>query len=166
MYPRAVDACEEQLRGTELVLGDLADVVAPGKLGIGQGCAEAVGAEAGPAALVEQADSAGIVEEWGPECGQRPVAHVERLARIEQVQPVHRNGLLHREGSRAQERGHQPRAGRGLQQVEQPSRVVAVRMGQPDPPHVGRVDDRTERVEESPVRQTQPGVNDHRFGGV
>ena len=37
MYPRAVDACEEQLRGTELVLGDLADVVAPGKLGIGQG---------------------------------------------------------------------------------------------------------------------------------
>jgi hypothetical protein len=39
-------------------------------------------------------------------------------------------------------------------------------VGQPDPAHVARIDDRPERVHEAAVRQAQAGVDDERLGGV
>lgn len=86
------------------------------------------------------------------------------MAGVEQIQPVWRYLPLCRHGSCAEEVGHQPRLRCRIEEVEQGSGVVAVWVRQPDPAHVGRVDDRAEGVQEAPAWQT--GVNNDGFGGV
>ena len=55
---------------------------------------------------------------------------------------------------------------RRVQQREQAAGVVAIRMGEPDPSHVGRVDHLGECGEEITVRKANTGVDDDRFGGM
>lgn len=54
----------------------------------------------------------------------------------------------------------------GFEQCEQPTGVVAVRVGEPDPADVRGVDDAAEVGQEVPVGQAEPGVDHHRFAGV
>ena len=51
--------------------------------------------------------------------------------------------------------------GAASEQVEQPPGVIAVRVGQPDPPDVGRVQHRAQGADEVAVRQPEPGIDDH-----
>jgi hypothetical protein len=53
-----------------------------------------------------------------------------------------------------------------FEQLKEATSVVSIRVGQPDPPHVGRVDDRRQVTDEILVGIAQAGVDDHRLLGV
>ena len=92
---------------------------AVGEFGGRQRRAEAVGAEADAGAGVEDADGGRVVEQWRAEPGQLPVADVEGLARVEQVDPVDRQRPLGGHDPGADERGDDARLRCGLEQREQ-----------------------------------------------
>ena len=56
--------------------------------------------------------------------------------------------------------------GRGIQEIEQAAGMVAIRVGEPDPPYVGGVHHRRESGDEVPVGQAEAGVDHHRLAAV
>jgi hypothetical protein len=62
------------------------------------------------------------------------------LARVEKEDSVQTHLVFDRQDSQAEERGDQPRIRRRLKNLHQTAGVIAVRVGQIDPPQVGWLD--------------------------
>jgi hypothetical protein len=82
------------------------------------------------------------------------------LAGVEQVHAVERQRALRRHDAGADECRDDPGLWCRVEQGEDAARVVAVGVGQPDPAHVLRVDDRSQRLDEVSVGEAEPGVDD------
>jgi len=84
---------------------------------------------------------------------------VELLVGVEQVDPVQRDDPLARHDAHAEEGGHESRVGRRVEERPEAAGVVAIRMRDPDPADVGRVDHPGQLGHEVLVRRAQAGVD-------
>lgn len=97
---------------------------------------------------------------------QGPVADVQRLARVQEVDPVHGQWVFRGHDPCSDECRDQAGVRRRVQQLEQVAGVIPIRVGEPDPAHIGRVDHCAQFVEEGAVGQAQAGVDHDRLRGV
>jgi hypothetical protein len=156
----------QELRSAQIRSGYLACVCATGERSGGEWSAKTVRGEAHPRLLVIEPHSRWAVEEWWAERVQRSVAHVEPLARIQQVHPVKGHWSIGGHQAHADEGRDHTGVGGGFQKCEKAACVIAIRMREKDPPDGRRVDDGTQRGHEVAVRQAQAGVDDDGFARV
>src|SRR4030095_17155859 len=98
--------------------------------------AEAVRCETGSRAQVVEAGRRGTVVDRRTEGGHAAVAEVEGLSRVEEEDPVKIDLVFQRQNAQTQECRDQPRSRRRFENLHEASGVVAVGMGQIDPPQV------------------------------
>ncbi len=116
--------------------------------------------------LVVAAGRRGTVVHRRSERGQPSVAHVERLAWVEQEDAIRGDRILQGKNAQPDEGRDNACGGRGLKDLHQASGVVAVRMGQVDPAQVSGIDLIPERLQEVRPRGGQAAVDEHRLLGV